>query len=241
MLRIITLVLFVVFISCHKGYKMTHAENIRINGVVNSDTSFVSQYRKIVDSTFLKKIGYSNLKLEKNRPNGYLGYVMAIACNDVGVKFTDEKNKIFTFLNNGGIRSSLPMGDITMKNIFEVMPFDNKLVLLELNGIQIQELFKYISIKGGNPVFNLELEIDKKGNFKNPKIKNQNFDSRKNYWVITSDYLANGGDDCLFFKNPIQSIQTNVLIRETLTNFIFQNQPITQDFFENYKLINIYE
>ena len=50
----------------------------------------------------------------------------------------------FCVLNNGGLRSSINKGEVTKADIFEVMPFDNSLVTLELSHDKMELLLKYI-------------------------------------------------------------------------------------------------
>ncbi|CAN5521093.1 hypothetical protein BH11BAC1_BH11BAC1_29140 [soil metagenome] len=50
-------------------------------------------------------------------------------------------------------------------------------------------------------------------------IQGQVFDSTKSYRIVTSDYLANGGDKMDFFKNPIKLETTGILIRDALLDY----------------------
>ncbi len=47
-------------------------------------------------------------------------------------------------LNHGGIRAALPKGNITTRTAFEIMPFENSLIVVELKGAQIREMAEYI-------------------------------------------------------------------------------------------------
>ena len=53
----------------------------------------------------------------------------------------------------------------------------------------------------------------------NITIKGKAFDINKDYWVVTSDYLANGGDSYTFFKNPKEKKVMNVLLRNVIINY----------------------
>lgn len=120
--------------------------------------------------------------------------------------------------NKGGLRNSLPKGDITIGNIFELMPFDNEVVLLKLSGSQFKDMCYKIVEKGGIPVGGMRM-IMKGTTPTDITINGKAFDETKNYWVVTSDYLANGGDNYTFFKNAIERKPMNALLRDVVINY----------------------
>ncbi len=121
--------------------------------------------------------------------------------------------------NSGGLRSSLPKGDITRGNIFELMPFDNELVVLTLSGKKTWELIRYVAMTGGQPMAGMKLGIHPDRTPATVSINGQPFDSTRTYNVVTSDYLANGGDKMDFFKNPIKIQTTGILIRNAIMEY----------------------
>lgn len=120
--------------------------------------------------------------------------------------------------NKGGLRNALPKGNITVGNIFELMPFDNELVILKLSGAQVKGMLNKIAEKGGIPVGGMTLLINKT-TASSVTIKGKPFDETKDYWVITSDYLANGGDNYTFFKNAKERKVMNALLRDVIINY----------------------
>jgi 2',3'-cyclic-nucleotide 2'-phosphodiesterase (5'-nucleotidase family) len=50
-------------------------------------------------------------------------------------------------------------------------------------------------------------------------INGKAFDETKDYWVVTSDYLANGGDSYNFFKDAKERKIMNVLLRNMIINY----------------------
>ncbi|MBL7937305.1 MAG: 5'-nucleotidase C-terminal domain-containing protein [Bacteroidia bacterium] len=120
--------------------------------------------------------------------------------------------------NKGGLRNSLPKGNITIGNIFELMPFDNELVMLKLSGSQFKDMCYKIVEKGGIPIGGMRL-IMKGSEPTNITVNGKAFDETKDYWVVTSDYLANGGDSYNFFKNPKERKAMNVLLRNIIINY----------------------
>ena len=116
---------------------------------------------------------------------------------------------------------------ITRGNIFEIMPFDNYLVILKLEPNQMEELLQYIkekssvgkSRKSGVPVSGLRMKISE-NKISRCMINNSAFNSDQTYYVLTTDYLAKGGEDMSFFKEAVQYINTGVLLRDAIINYI---------------------
>ena len=50
-------------------------------------------------------------------------------------------------------------------------------------------------------------------------VKGKPFDINREYWVVTSDYLANGGDNYIFFKNAIERRAMNALLRDVIIKY----------------------
>lgn len=121
----------------------------------------------------------------------------------------------FTVLNHFGLRNSISQGDITLGKVFEVMPFDNELVILQLTGSQCDSLFNFISILGGCPISSLELIVND-STYTDATIRGLKFDSRKSYFVATSDFLLGGGDNFNMLKYPKKTYKTGILIRDVL-------------------------
>jgi 2',3'-cyclic-nucleotide 2'-phosphodiesterase (5'-nucleotidase family) len=156
---------------------------------------------------------------ERDKTETLLGNFVA----DVCLAKTNEniKDKKFyqaniCLFNTGGLRSSLPKGNVTRGNIYELMPFDNELVVITITKENAMKLFRYIAMTGGQPAAGFQLEIKPDKTPGKITINGMPFDSITSYRVVTSDYLANGGDKMDFFKNPIESYHTGLKIRDAL-------------------------
>lgn len=198
---------FIFFLSCTAPARIDHVEKkmyaFNSNDFTSIDSSLwnnILPYKSKLDDQMNVVIGKTAQALTKDQPEGLLGnFVADLITEGAPLYYYPENNsKIdFCFLNNGGLRASLPAGEITMRNIFEVMPFENELVVLTLNGPQMNRLLKFIAGKGGIPVSGLRMKIKEKL-AKEVLINHTPFDSTKLYKAITSDYLANGGDNLAF-------------------------------------------
>jgi 2',3'-cyclic-nucleotide 2'-phosphodiesterase (5'-nucleotidase family) len=122
-------------------------------------------------------------------------------------------------MTNGGLRAELPAGTITLGSVFELMPFENELVVLDAPGEVVQQLFNYcanrkMAVSGAT--FTLV-----NGKATDIRIGGQPFNpAQDRLWPIAiSDYLASGGDNMVFFKS-IAPRHTNVLLRTAIADYI---------------------
>lgn len=130
-------------------------------------------------------------------------------------KPTDGKNIDFVLMNTGGIRTSLPKGNITRGNIFEVLPFDNRLTVVTITGDSLQSLLNYIAKKGGDPVAGLQLAIkDKKP--ATQSIAGRTISKTETYKVLTNDFCAIGGDNMWFFTGAVKYEDLGVILRDAV-------------------------
>lgn len=198
---------FIFLFSCTAPARIDHVEKHQYTfsskDFASVDSTLwqnIIPYKSKLDDQMNVVIGITAQALTKDQPEGLLGnFVADLVMEQTPLNYypADNSKPDFCFLNNGGLRASLPAGEITMRNVFEVMPFENELVVLTLNGTQINELLKFIVRKGGIPVSGLRMKI-KEMKATEVLINNVPFDSNRTYQVVTSDYLANGGDNLLF-------------------------------------------
>lgn len=129
-----------------------------------------------------------------------------------------EKKADFALMNGGNIRSGLPKGKITKENVFEVLPFENFLEIIELSGSQLLELLDFLA------------EIaQKSGAF--PQISKISFsreeiELERKYFVATNDWLSSGGDGYLIFENR-EKQKTGILLTDILIEYLQSfNEPV---------------
>jgi 2',3'-cyclic-nucleotide 2'-phosphodiesterase (5'-nucleotidase family) len=134
-------------------------------------------------------------------------------------------------MTNGGLRAGFAAGPVTLGSVFELMPFENELVVLDAPGPVIEDLFDYAAhIK--MPVSGATYTVTFDGLPKDIRIGGKPFDVNENrtYTIAISDYLATGGDNLTFFK-ALTPRHTNVLLRTAIADRIRDltkaGQPVT--------------
>jgi len=180
--------------------------------------AFIAPYKDSLKTFTAGIVGKTDTGYFPERPSSNLSNL----CADLVFGFADSCLKSQTafpldiaVLNMGGLRTALPNGEITMGNMYEVIPFENSVVLLKLSGGAMDSLFRHIIRRGGEPISGLKLEVDEKLQY-TAWLGQRRFDSRRDYWVATSDYLAFGGDGFTMFKSPMQIVYLKKTVRDVL-------------------------
>ena len=107
----------------------------------------------------------------------------------------------FAVYNMGGIRAALAEGDVTLGDIVDMAPFENKICFLTLSGTKVLELFGQIAHRGGEAVSHgVEMVITKDGKLVSAKINGEPVEPARSYRVATLDYVAQGNDQMEAFK-----------------------------------------
>lgn len=232
---------FLIFISAYsililscQSYKIVDVNSSIIDIDKNiSEEEFeeieLSKYRDSISKEMDKVINYCSIAMEVGCPEGLLGnFISDLAILYIRKNFSkNEFNPDFCVLNNGGFRSTLNKGAITIGDIFQIMPFDNHLLILEIKGEEMNDLIKYIkdksttniSRKSGVPLSGIRLKIsgDK---VTRCMISNKMYDPLKTYKILTTNYLASGGDDMVFLKNCKTLLNTKLLLRDVIIRYI---------------------
>ena len=217
--------IFLLFIitSCNTGYRSTQVEykDYRVVEPVAVDSSIVSllqPYTDSVNKSMNDVIGVCDKSLDKALPECTLGNIMA----DALLVKSREKfhiNVDAAFMNYGGIRlTQITPGPVTKRKVYELMPFDNIVIVQQVNGEVLQQFLDHIAKRGGWPVSGMKFRI------KNQKavdimIQDKPLDKAAVYSIVNSDYVANGGDECIMLKNiPQQNI--GYLVRDALMEYL---------------------
>lgn len=202
------------------GYQ---AKNISVSDELSKSNQDVVAlylpYKSILEEDMNKVISVSTQELFKKKPESSLTNFLADILLEEAEKECSAQNLNITpdisFFNYGGIRAPLPKGEITVGNIFELMPFENEMVFLLLKGNQMQEFLNYVARNGGGSVGGARFSIkDKKAI--NGEIKGKTIDPNKSYWLVTNDYVAAGGDGLEVLRKNEQFIKSGQKIRDLI-------------------------
>ena len=159
--------------------------------------------------------------------NASLSMVLGKTCRnldgrDVRVRETNLGNLVadavreatkadMALFNGGSIRASLKKGDITLKNLQSVLPFDNYAVVLDLKGGQVRQALEhglsrmeerkgaFLQVSGLRMVYDSGATAGSR--VKKVTVSGEPLDEERLYRVAVNDFMAAGGDGFVIFKS----------------------------------------
>jgi 2',3'-cyclic-nucleotide 2'-phosphodiesterase (5'-nucleotidase family) len=181
-------------------------------------------------------ISISEVELIKQKPESGLTNLLSDLLLKEGQNAALKSNlkivPVVSFFNYGGIRTSLPKGEITVGKIFELMPFENEMVFIQLTGEQLQQFYDIVAQKGGDSVGGVRFVISN-GKAKNVIIYGENLMPEKKYWMVTNDYTANGGDGLQILAQHSELIGSGKKIRDVIISNLEERQKEGKALVEN--------
>lgn len=192
--------------------------------------TYLKPYRTQMESEMNEVVGYTLIEMPKSRPESYLTNLLADIIENQTELLTKEQIDL-AIVNFGGIRLPvLPAGTITRGTIFELSPFDNKVIVMKLSKDQMLQMLDAIAASGGWPVSKgLHMVINNK-KATDITIDNTPLSVGRKYAVAMPDYIANGGDNFSFLAGIPQE-DTGYFLRDMIIDYFKdkqgKNQPVT--------------
>lgn len=175
-------------------------------------------YKTMLEAEMNQVIGYTPVDLNIRAPESLLSNFSADVYKEVAEEYLGEAID-FSIVNIKGLRAPIPAGDITVSHIFQLMPFENELVIIWLKGEELFGLFDFFAFIKGEGVAGMQMGIDN-GKAVDVRINNEPIDPEKLYIIATNDYLAEGNDGMVQLANNVKRINTEVKVREMLIDYI---------------------
>lgn len=220
-----------VLYACSNTYTLQSYDNqsIGVEGPVDSALlTIINPYQENIENQMNEVLTYTKSDLTKGYPQSTLGNFVTDLC-------LNYRDAHLCIMNNGGFRTEIQKGNITRGNIYELMPFENELVILEINKHDYLKLLNYITKRGGEPFSGTQITMDIKGNVLNNSSP-VDFSNGEMVKVLTSDYLANGGDNMSFFKDKKQ-IKVGIKLRDVIIDYCTKTDTINVKLDNRIKII----
>jgi len=234
------LLLLLVLNACndkHTNYSVEeiHGKQIPVNDSITTTPeidNYIAPYKDNVEAQLNTILSYNKNTMLKSDGdlNSAIGNMMAdyvfeetnALLNRRGGKQLD-----MVLLNYGGIRAGMTEGIVTLQTAFEIMPFENEIVVLELSYEQMQQMLTYLQkAKTAHPVSGVTIEFDKNYQLQSFLIQGEKLHPERTYFIATSDYLRDGGDGMNFFEGALQEITMDYKIRNLLIDHFRKTDTI---------------
>ena len=146
-------------------------------------------------------------------------------------------------INGGGIRRGFDKGEITMGLMYELLPFDNTLVTLNISGSELKKLIEHgLMPENFRPgqFYGIEVWYDE------TKPQGERITTMRlldgtlikddeMYSVSTLDFLLTGGDNYDFSK-AVDVVDTNIPVRDYIAEMIREEEVISHTYLEHLHL-----
>ena len=224
-------VISIMMSACHRPMHVAKAsgEILMIDSTLDviQDTNYISAIAPIkadLEAQLCVPIGYAPVGLAVHQPECTMLNWASDALLAKARELSPERGDM-AVVNIGGMRCKWGAGDITFKHVFELMPFDNELVVLTMQGKDILDLCNIFVQTGGQGVAGLRM-VAKDGVVRSVKIDGKQIMPDAYYTVATSDYLSQGTDGMVPLKNSVAVWKSDKKIRDLYIEYIKQVKTV---------------
>ncbi len=190
---------------------------------------FIEERRKKAEKGMDEVIGETSVFLSKSGTGA-----QSVIGNFIVDVMREATNADFSFLNLGGIRDEIDLGPITYREVFNVQPFDNQLVVFKASGEFLKRIIEKrvegsrhgLRVSGVNVVYNR-----KRKNFDRVTkllIGGEPWDKDKIYTIVTTDFLMQGNAGLTLLtqvpEEDITRLENNM--RDVIADYIRKNSPV---------------
>ena len=221
------------------GCTATTPENVvEALGVINADGTYISPSGNVYSaesstakvasaviaaqpkmSSVKKVIAHSeenmhNTGKESRLSNWFVEIIMDKVASQAGKKVD------VGICNMGGIRASMPKGDVMLDDIKSMFPFKNYIVYLELPGSELKAVFSKMAATRFEAVAGVQLVVENK-QIVSAKIGGEDIVDDKLYGVATISFLLRGGDGYAFAEHASNLQEFEILIVDAVLEHVY--------------------
>lgn len=222
------LVFFTILYGCSPKIWQVNSFDENRTGISDSIPSnpkidnIISPYSKKLHEKMNRILAYNPYDLNKRGYNSslanYLADLTLEEANTIYQKQFPNKKIDACLLNHGGIRRNFTPGNLTVKSMFELMPFENEAVVVTLTAQKMMEMANYLrKSKRGHPIAGIEIGLSDETLF---LINGKPIQNDRNYTIVTNDYLQKGGDRMNFFAKPVKLEPLDIKLRDLFISHV---------------------
>lgn len=180
-------------------YRMVRVDSTYDAKVDPKLAKYVEKKRQKMEQQMQVVIAHTDEELVSYAPESPLSNALTdIMLNESAnyVKDTTFDNIDIALLNFGGIRTSMPAGNVTVGDMFRISPFENYLTFIVLKGSELKKALGRFNNKMNAPYSGASIT------YKNNKpveilVEGNPIDDNRLYKLVTVNFIADGGDHLL--------------------------------------------
>lgn len=227
-----------IFYQCKSNfsYKESNVQTILVDSKLDENLKtnlLIAPKKKELDAIMNRVLTISEEELVKDKDQNLanLSADLVLFAAQEYAKTNNQSLPEICILNSGGLRNTLPKGEIKVKNMFELMPFENEIVIGKILGKDLRGFADLVvKEKKLHPVSNIKLTI-KGSTIRTFLIDGKPVEEARIYSFATSDYLYNGGDRMDFFQKAQSVVFTGIKIRDAMIEQIAK-MPVIKNYKE---------
>ncbi|WP_194287378.1 5'-nucleotidase C-terminal domain-containing protein [Gracilibacillus oryzae] len=200
--------------------------------------SIIRNYESQIDEEMKTVVGESSVALngeretvrlqESNLANAIADSLRALTGADIALQ------------NGGGVRASIPQGEIRLENIYESLPFDNTVVMVEASGQTVWEALEhgvaaypsasgsFLQVSGLSYTF--DASLDPGSRVVEVLVNGEPIDVDKTYTVAANDFLTGGGDLFTMLKeDTVEVLKTKHFLRDAFSEYVKEQGSISPE------------
>jgi len=189
--------------------------------------ALIAPYRRELGEQLAEVLGHATGEFTKDDPEGTLDNLVAEALLHSARRHARDTVHA-SMVNEGGLRVPIAAGPILMRHAYELLPFENFVIVLSLSGAQLEELADQIARTTGEPVAGWTMELDG-DDAVNVRVDGEPVDPDRIYRLATVDYLVNGGGawSVLWEVEPGAREELGVLIRTAFVEYLRERGTVS--------------
>lgn len=209
--------------------------------------NIIEKYRTQLDEKMQNVMGETKVALDGERSTVRLKE--SNLANIIADSLRDLTGAEIALQNGGGVRASIDEGEITMNEIYAVLPFDNTVVVVEASGETIWKALEhgvswypsaaggFLQVSGLEYTFDASKEVGSR--VTEVLVNGKPIEKEKNYKVVTNDFLTGGGDNFTMLKEDTKELlKTRFYLRDSLVEYLAKQKSISPELEGRIKVLN---
>jgi len=205
-------------IECRK----LHASDHDLSAFGDDMRRLIAPYQDSLVSQMNVRLATAPEALVKGKPQSTLGNFVADAYLQIGRKKTG-RNVEFAITNLGGLRADIEAGNVTLGTMFNIFPFENKIVVLGLKGRDLRQLIESNAGRKLDATAGAVITLAMDGDrciASSILIGGRPIDPDKTYYVATLDFLAEGNSGMSALTRAVETIDPNISARDAMIEYV---------------------